>query len=194
MLSPMSVLPASVVSIIELFKGPLASVRFADVDAEGLASLAADVERAALEVGDQEAQLAELRQNLSQAQESLLVLSQRALAYARVYAETNDELLEALDQISLPRPPKPRKQAAPKSSSTVSAAALEQAAIIPNEAASLASSSGGLESEAALDLEPARAVELDAESRDAASVTASGRKGKKGPLRAAREANAAGEN
>ena len=194
MLSSMSVLPPSVMSILELFKGPLASVRFADVDAEGLATLAADVERAALEVGGQEAKLAELRQNLFQAQESLLVLAQRALAYARVYAESNDELLEALDQISLPRPPKPRKQAAPKSSSTESAAALEQAAIIPNEAASLASSSDGLESEAALDLEPAREVELDAEPREAAPVTASGRKGKKGPLRAAREANAAGQN
>ena len=178
----MTSLPPSVSAVLELFKGPLASVRFADVDAQGLATLAADVERAALDVEAQEAKLGELRQSLAQAQESLLVLAQRALAYARVYAENNDELTEELNQITLPRAQKPRKQAAPKGSSTLAAAASEQAESAP-------------ESEAAGEGEPAREteLELDAESAEAvSSVATSERKGKKkGPLRAAREANAA---
>ncbi len=177
----MTSLPPAVLSVLELFKGPLASVRFADVDAEGLATLAAEVESAALEVENQEAKLTELRQSLGQAQESLLLLAQRALAYARVYAENNDELSEELNQISLPRAQKPRKQPAPKSSSTVAAAAVEQSESTP-------------EAEAVGEGEPAREVELelDAESTEAASVGPSERKAKKkGPLRTAREANAA---
>lgn len=178
----MTSLPPPVLSVLELFKGPLANVRFADVDAAGLATLASDVERAALEVESQEAKLAELRQSLAQAQESLLVLTQRALAYARVYAENNDELLEELNQIALPRAQKPRKQVAPKSASTVSAATPDQ----PESA---------LESEAAGESEHAREVEveLDADPAEAASASPqSERKAKKkGPLRAAREANAA---
>ena len=192
----MTTLLPSVLSVLELFKGPLASVRFADVDAEGLATLAADVQSAALDVESQEAKLAELRQNLAQRQESLLVLAQRALAYARVYAENNDELSEELNQISLPRAQKPRKQATPKSSSAVSATALAQPEGSSLEAVPLATSSEGLDDEAALDLERARQtdVELAAQPIRAESpVAASGRKGKRGPLRTAREANAASE-
>jgi len=103
-----SLLPP-VQSVLELFKGPLSSVRFADIDAAGLANLAAEVETAASEVQRHEADLAELRQALAQRQDALLVLAQRALAYARVYAENDDVLLEELNRISLPRAAKPRK-------------------------------------------------------------------------------------
>lgn len=98
-----------ILSILELFKGPLAAVRFADIDADGLAALAREVEAAANEVEQQEAQLTELRQALAQRQEALLGLAQRALAYARVYAEDDEPLLEELNRISLPRAAKPRK-------------------------------------------------------------------------------------
>ena len=125
----MTTLSPAVLSILELFKGPLSSVRFADVDAEGLAALAADVERAALAVADQEAKLAELRQGLAARQEALLVLAQRALAYARVYAENNDELLEELNGISLPRVAKARKPNAMKSTSAVSASSVVEASV-----------------------------------------------------------------
>ena len=176
----MSTLLPPVLAVVELFKGPLASVRFADVDAEGLAALAAEVESTARDVESREAQLAELRQSLGQAQESLLVLAQRALAYARVYAENNDELSEELNQISLPRAQKPRRPAAPRSPSTASPAAAERA-------------ESTLESEAAREGEPAREIELELEAEPAepSSVATSNRKSKKGPLRAAREANAA---
>ena len=110
----MTSLSPPVVSVLELFKGPLSGVRFADIDATGLASLAAEVESAASEVERHEAQLGELRQALAHRQEALLVLAQQALAYARVYADNDEPLLEELNRISLPRAAKPRKPSAAK--------------------------------------------------------------------------------
>jgi hypothetical protein len=103
-------------SLLELFKGPLGNVRFADIDAEGLAKLAAEVEAAASEVQRHEGQLAQLREALVERQDALLLLAQRALAYARVYAENDDALLEEVNRIALPRAPKPRKPGAAKAS------------------------------------------------------------------------------
>lgn len=110
----MTSLPPSIQSVLELFTGPLSGVRFADIDATGLAGLAAEVESAASEVERHEAQLAELRQSLAQRQEALLVLAQQALAYARVFAENDEALLEELNRISLPRAAKPRRSGATK--------------------------------------------------------------------------------
>jgi hypothetical protein len=105
----MTSLPPPVQSVLELFQGPLASVRFADIDAAGLAQLAAEVEAASTDVREHENKLGELRQILAQRQEALLALAQQALAYARVYAENDEALLEAVNRISLPRAAKPRK-------------------------------------------------------------------------------------
>jgi hypothetical protein len=110
----MTSLPSAVQSVLDLFKGPLSNVRFADIDAAGLANLATEVEASAAEVEEQEEKLAELRQGLAQRQEALLVLAQRALAYARVYAENDEPLLEELSRISLPRAAKPSLQRAAK--------------------------------------------------------------------------------
>jgi hypothetical protein len=121
-----SILPP-IQSVLELFKGPLSSVRFADVDAAGLANLAAEVEAAASELQQHEEKLVELRQSVAQRQEALLVLAQRALAYARVYAETDEPLLQELNRISLPRAAKPRKAGAIKSSGAGDAARAEGA-------------------------------------------------------------------
>lgn len=102
-------LPPAVQSVLELFQGPLANVRFADVDAAGLARLAGEVEAAAAEVEAHEAALVELKQSLGHRQEALLALAQQALAYARVYAENNDEqLLDVIGAIALPRATQPR--------------------------------------------------------------------------------------
>jgi hypothetical protein len=113
--APMTSLSTPIQSVLDLFKGPLSSVRFADIDAEGLAHLAAEVEAAASEVERHEVALAELRHSLSQKQEALLVLAQRALAYARVYAEDDEPLLAELSRISLPRPTHASKSKASKS-------------------------------------------------------------------------------
>lgn len=101
--------PQAVQAVLELFQGPLAELRFGDVDAKRLESLANEVELAAAAVQEQEAQLAELRLTLSERQDALLSLAQRALSYARVYAENDDALSASLNAISLPRAAKPRK-------------------------------------------------------------------------------------
>lgn len=101
-------------AVLQLFQGPLADVRFADIDAAGLASIAAEVESAADAVAQHEAQLSELRQTLVERQDALLLLAQRALAYARVYAEHDEALTEQLARITLPRAAKPRKASAAK--------------------------------------------------------------------------------
>jgi hypothetical protein len=118
-------------AVVALFEGALSGVRFADVDATGLGKLAAELTNVAAEVEQQEAKLASLRQDLAQRQEALLALSQRALAYARVYAEDDEELLAKLNDIVLPRAAKARKPAAAKTSAASST--LEEAT--PVEAA-----------------------------------------------------------
>jgi hypothetical protein len=122
----MSLLPQPLQSVVALFEGPLSGVRFADIDANGLSKLAAEVASAAVDVEQQEAKLVELRQGLAQRQETLLGLAQQALAYARVYAENDEELLAKLNDISLPRAAKPRKPAAVKARGTNEAEAASE--------------------------------------------------------------------
>jgi hypothetical protein len=124
-------------AVVALFEGPLSGVRFADVDAAGLSKLAAELASVAGEVEQHEAKLAELRQDLAQRQEALLALSQRALAYARVYAEDDEELLAKLNDIALPRAAKSRKTGATKT--TTASPNVDDAAPI-DSAASLADS------------------------------------------------------
>jgi len=118
----MSYLSPSIHAVIELFQGPLAEVRFADVDASALANLARAAEAAAADLAQHEAQLSEMRQVLADRQDALLVLAQRGLAYARVYAEHDEALSEQLARINLPKASKPRK-ASPKAASAEPAAA-----------------------------------------------------------------------
>jgi hypothetical protein len=93
-------------AVIDLFADPLRDVRFGEVDATTLAELAASVAAAAEVVGSTEAQLVRDRKILQERQEALLVQAQRALAYARVFAENDPPLMERLEQIALPRPPR----------------------------------------------------------------------------------------
>jgi hypothetical protein len=162
----MTAISPPIQSVLELFEGPLGNVRFADIDAAGLASLAAEVKAAASELERQEEALAELRQGLAQRQEALLVLAQQALAYARVYAENDEALLEELNHISLPRAAKPRKTNAakvprdsarlePSAEPEAAASASESAAEVAPEAGTATASSEGMSPEAI----PASAVE-----------------------------------
>ena len=124
----MSPVSPPVQAVLELFQGPLAEQRFADVDASALTNLAHAAEAAAADVAKQEALLADLRQILADRQDALLVLAQRGLAYARVYAEPDEALSEQLARINLPRASKPRKaNAKPVSSEPAAAEAIATA-------------------------------------------------------------------
>jgi hypothetical protein len=153
-------------AVVALFRGPLQNVRFADIDAAGLSTLAQEVEGAAADVQAHEAKLSELRQLLAQKQEALLGLAQQALAYARIYAEGDEALSAELNEIALPRAAKPRKASSTKSTeSTPShvAPARDAASTEASEAASTASGTDGSprEAEAADAAEAAEASPAD---------------------------------
>src|SRR6478752_811488 len=137
----MSYLSPPVQAVIDLFEGPLAEVRFADVDASALLSLARATEAAAADLAQHEAQLSELRQSLADKQDALLVLAQRGLAYARVYAEHDEALSEQLSGINLPRASKPRKASSKPAGSEPATA--ESLAAPSSEGAVEASASAG---------------------------------------------------
>ena len=103
MFSPMDAIPAPIQSLLDLFSTALVEVRFADVDAQTLARAVADVQEAAAVVGAAQATLEDARQALQERQETLLQYAQRAVAYARVYAENDEALSGRLGAIALPR-------------------------------------------------------------------------------------------
>jgi multidrug efflux pump subunit AcrA (membrane-fusion protein) len=90
-------------SLLELFTTTLADVRFGDVDAQTLARLAADVQAAAAVVASVQSTLDQAREALQERQDALLQQSNRALAYARVFAENDPALSERIAEIALPR-------------------------------------------------------------------------------------------
>lgn len=105
----MTAVAAPIRAVIDLFDAALADVRFADLDGARLKALATEVESAAESVAAQQAALDGSRAALAERQEALLAQAQRALAYARVYAESDPELSERLNAIALPRAPKAPK-------------------------------------------------------------------------------------
>ncbi|WP_394832826.1 hypothetical protein LVJ94_40625 [Pendulispora rubella] len=104
-------LPFPVQSLLEIFNNELADLRFGDMDAKGLADLAAEVEAASHNVVTAQAAVDAAKAKLTERQEAMITQAQRALAYARIYAESNEPLRARLDAISLP---KLAKRAAPK--------------------------------------------------------------------------------
>ena len=93
-------------SLLSIFQTTLAEVRFGDIDATSLTRAAADVEAAAGVVATAQAALDDARRQLASCDEALTVHATRALAYARVYAETDPALRQQVDAITLPRAPR----------------------------------------------------------------------------------------
>ncbi|MDX2018900.1 MAG: hypothetical protein SF187_01570 [Deltaproteobacteria bacterium] len=87
--------------LLRLFAEHLAEVRFGDIDKGVLEAQAARVLMAAQAAEEAQAALDAARSALTAAQQTLLVTGQRALAYARIYAETSPELLGRLNVVSL---------------------------------------------------------------------------------------------
>jgi hypothetical protein len=112
MISLMTAISTPVQTVLDLFATSLADVRFGDVDAQGLARVASEVESSAALVASAQASLDSARVALHERQEALLQLVQRALAYARVYAEADEALSARLDAVTLPRATRrPRSEA-----------------------------------------------------------------------------------
>ncbi|MBN1204000.1 MAG: hypothetical protein JXB05_03635 [Myxococcaceae bacterium] len=90
--------------LLKLFGEELATVKFPDLDRKVLEEAAARVKEKAVELAHAQAALEAARQALYESQEALLQKGQRALAYARIFAEENAELSAKLEAIGLPRP------------------------------------------------------------------------------------------
>lgn len=90
--------------LLKLFGQDLATVKFPDLDRSVLQEAAERVKEKAEVVARAQAALEAARQSLYESQEALLQKGQRALAYARIFAEDDAELSAKLDGISLPRP------------------------------------------------------------------------------------------
>jgi hypothetical protein len=99
----MSPIAPPVQALLDLFATELADVHFADVDAQLLARLAVDLEASAEAAALAQQALERANAAVLERSDALLDQAQRALAYARVYAERTPALLERVEAITLPR-------------------------------------------------------------------------------------------
>lgn len=105
----------SVQDLVTIFKNDLASVTFPDVSLETLESLATKVRSASKELGAALKQADAAREALEAGQSELQAKAVRGLAYAKVFAEGNDALLEKLSEITLGKAGRsPKKNVAEK--------------------------------------------------------------------------------
>lgn len=108
--SPAASSPASVRAVLDLFEGPLAQIRFPGVDRESLAEAEGEVEARRAELQRALEAVACARELLEEAQSALFDQVRRAHAYATVFAEGDDALLESLRKIELePHAAAPKK-------------------------------------------------------------------------------------
>ena len=91
-------------ALLTLFSEELSDVKFPGLDGEVLEHAAGEVKERAVELARAQAALDDARRALQESQELLLQRGQRALSYARVYAEDDAVLTGRLDAINLPRP------------------------------------------------------------------------------------------
>jgi hypothetical protein len=116
--------------VLELYASELADVRFPDLDLEALRALADAVGEAQEAADAIEEQLAEARQRVAERNATLLARAERALSYARIYAEGNRALttrIEAIRGTSEPAPT-PKKRGRPPKSSPAQLDVLDNAA------------------------------------------------------------------
>lgn len=103
------------VALLDVFGAHAPALRFPEVDHAILEGLAEAVREAAAEVTRCEQALAGARQALDERHEALRTRAERAIAYAKIYAEDDTTLRERLDAIELsPSRAAPRRKAKPK--------------------------------------------------------------------------------
>lgn len=96
-------IPAGARAVVSLFEGPLAGVRFPELDAEVLSARASAVLEAQREVEALERALDEARARTCEANAQLATAAAAALAYAKIYARDRDELSPLVEAIVLPQ-------------------------------------------------------------------------------------------
>lgn len=91
---------SAVKELIEIFRADLSSVSFPDVNGDALEKSIDQVMQKSKELDEAIAKVAAAKEVLEASQQELNQKCQRALAYAKVYAEDKDELLEKLMKIN----------------------------------------------------------------------------------------------
>jgi ABC-type transporter Mla subunit MlaD len=109
--------------LIDLFNASLNDVTFGDLSAAALDAKADAVRAASTHLAALQASLDAARAVYDAEQDALGQMSQRAMAYARVYAENDAELTAKLDAIPLPLPRAARRNARPVMAASTSATA-----------------------------------------------------------------------
>jgi len=99
-------IPSAVQEVVDLFVSELASLKFGDLEPTSLTAASEEVRAVAADVIRAEAALESTRAVLAEKKDALLQKAQRALAYARVYAENQPALASRLERIALPRSPR----------------------------------------------------------------------------------------
>jgi hypothetical protein len=108
----------SIQELLTVFKNDLAKVAFPDVSLETLESLAQKVRTGAKELEEALKRAETIRESLEAGQNDLMAKAMRGLAYAKVFAEGNDALLEKLGKINLGKTSRaPKKTSSEKSKS-----------------------------------------------------------------------------
>src|SRR5262245_56065755 len=124
----MTPIPPAVQQVLDVYETDLLLVKFGDLEATVLSKAVEEVVLAVTAVEQAEAALETARAALQEKQEGLFQKAQRALAYARVYAEGDPDLAARVEEISLLRssrrnpkvdaveggPPAPAVQAPPR--------------------------------------------------------------------------------
>ncbi len=94
-------IPESIKELLSLFREELSAVSFPDLNADILEKYAEQVRAKALELQEVQAKIASIRESLDASQNELLQKASRGLAYAKVYAEDREALMEKLASISI---------------------------------------------------------------------------------------------
>lgn len=98
-----SPIPQTAQLVLDFFDNELAGVRFPDVDQAVLQEAADRVTALAEEQARAEAALQAAREALQEGQDQLLARCQRALSYARIYAEDDPDLSRRLEAVTIQR-------------------------------------------------------------------------------------------
>jgi hypothetical protein len=102
-----------VADFLSLYQEEFSTITFPDISKEILDDLAEKVKQKASDLDEANAMAAAAKEALENSQNELLQKCLRGLAYAKVYAEDRDELLEKLSKVTLGKTSKPSKKSLP---------------------------------------------------------------------------------
>ncbi|MCB9597574.1 MAG: hypothetical protein H6719_32950 [Sandaracinaceae bacterium] len=112
-------LPPLVREVLAVFEEELSEVRFGDLDAARLQEVAARVRAAELDVEEARVRLDATKRLYEEELANLGALAQRALAYARIYADHDPALADRLAPLASPGASPPRRKRKRKSDGEV---------------------------------------------------------------------------